>query len=72
MSLPVATIERVIRGAGVERISLDATNEIIKHTETYITNLAKKSYAFTKHAGRNTLKDGDVKAALGLGDEVLN
>ena len=68
MSLPVATIERVIKSAGVPRVAGSATNMIIAQAESYITDLAKKSYAYAKHAGRNTLKDTDVKAALGLVD----
>ena len=65
MTLPIATTERVIREAGVERISSAATKLIIDNTEAYIKSLAAKSYTYATHAGRNTLKDVDVLAALG-------
>ena len=66
MVLPIATTERVIREAGVARISEDATKMIINEAESYIKSLAVKSYSYATHAGRNTLKDIDVKAALGI------
>ena len=66
MTLPIITTERVIREAGVARISEDATKLIIAEAETYIKNVATKSYTYATHAGRNTLKDIDVKAALGI------
>ena len=66
MTLPIATTERIIREAGVSRISSEATKLIIDNAESYIKSLATKSYAYSTHAGRNTLKDVDVMAALGI------
>ena len=66
MTLPIATIERVIRESGVERVSSGATKAMIDATETYIKTLSTKAYSYTQHAGRNTLKDVDIQAALGI------
>jgi len=66
MTLPIATTERVIREAGVSRISSEATKLIIDSAESYIKSLATRSYSYATHAGRNTLKDSDVRAALGI------
>jgi DNA-binding protein len=65
-NLPTATIERIIRSAGIPRVSNDATALIIPEVEKFIKDLATKAYGYTTHAGRNTLKDIDVEAALGL------
>ena len=66
MVLPIATTERVIREAGVARISEEATKLIISEAESHIKSVASKAYTYATHAGRNTLKDIDVKAALGI------
>ena len=65
MTLPVATVERIIREAGVERVSSSATKAMIDASEAYIKSISTKAYSYTQHAGRNTLKDVDVAAALG-------
>ena len=65
MTLPVATVERIIREAGVERVSSSATKAMIDAAESFIKVKSSQAYSYTKHAGRNTLKDVDIAAALG-------
>ena len=66
MTIPIATTERIIRDAGIPRISSDATKLIVTSAETHIKDIATKAYAYAQHAGRSTLKEVDVKAALGF------
>ena len=68
MTLPVATVERIIREAGVERVSSSATKAMINASEAYIKAISSKAYSYTQHAGRNTLKDVDILAALNGND----
>jgi histone H3/H4 len=65
-TLPLASVERIIKEAGIPRVSSDATRVIIEHAINEIKKVATTSYALTQHAGRNTLKDIDVNAALSL------
>lgn len=66
MELAIAPVERLIKEAGIARISTDATKAIIDSAETHIKSLAAKSYTYSQHAGRNTLKAVDVEAANNL------
>jgi histone H3/H4 len=66
MSLPVAPVERLIKEAGISRISITATKAIIDDAENYIKDRAAKAYVLTQHAGRNTLRVEDVQASLNL------
>ena len=66
MTLPVATVEGIVRSAGVNRISSDATAVIIEQTEKYIKDVSAKAFVYTQHAGRSTLKGVDVEATLGI------
>jgi histone H3/H4 len=51
--LPKAPIAQLIRDAGAERVSEDATEELVKLLEAYGTQIAK-------HAGRKTVKAVDI------------
>ena len=65
-ALPVASVERIIREAGVSRIGSDATKLIIESAVTHIKTEATKAYTLAQHAGRNTLKAVDVEAAQSI------
>lgn len=62
-ALPIASVERIIREAGVSRIGQDATKLIIESAVNHIKTESTKAYTFAQHAGRNTLKAVDVEAA---------
>ena len=63
--LPIAAIERIVRRAGVERISADALKELEKVIEEMGIQLARESALVAKHAGRRTILGKDVKLASG-------
>lgn len=64
MTLPIATVERIAKEAGIPRISSNATKALIDSAEAHIKSVATKAYTYTQHAGRNTLKAEDIAAVI--------
>ncbi len=67
--LPTAPFERIIKKAGANRVSHEATEELAKIIEEKLTQVFKEAAALAKHAGRKTVIDEDVRMAakkLGL------
>lgn len=64
--LPIASVERIIKSAGIARISSEATKAIIESAVAHIKTEATKAYTLSQHAGRNTLKAIDVEAARSI------
>jgi len=63
--LPLAAIERIVRRAGVRRISMDAVKEIEKTVSELGNDVALESANMAKHAGRRTIKKEDILLASG-------
>jgi len=62
--LPIAPVTRLVRNAGAERVSEDASQELVRLLEEYGEKIAKKAVSLAKHAGRKTVKAEDVLQAI--------
>ena len=62
--IPKAPVTKIIRNAGAERVSEDATEEMVKLMEAEGEKIAKKAVSLAKHAGRKTVKVEDIRIAV--------
>ena len=61
--LPLAAMEKILKQAGAERVS-DKAKVVLKQIVEEITEkIAVNSVRLASHAGRKTVKEGDVKLA---------
>jgi histone H3/H4 len=58
-----AAVERIIKNAGADRVSADATETLAGLMEEYGTFLAREAKKMADHAGRKTLRGTDVRMA---------
>lgn len=63
--LPLASIERIARKAGVERISADAIRELVKTIENLGSDLSLEAAQAARHAKRKTILREDVRLVAG-------
>ena len=62
--LHTASMHRILKKAGAERVSEKAAEELRKALESIGLVIAKDALDFTKHARRNTVKANDVQIAV--------
>ena len=58
-----ARVERLIRTAGAFRVSAGAIDRLNEILTDYAMNLAKYSVEISRHNGRKTVKESDIKLA---------
>ncbi len=62
--LPLASVERLIRSAGAQRVSESASMELLNIIEEYGLKIAQEAIIYTEHADRKTVKDKDIQLAF--------
>ena len=61
--LSQAAVERIIKKAGAERVSAEATETLAEMMEEYGIFLAKEAKKMSDHAGRKTMRGSDLRMA---------
>ena len=61
--LPLATVERIMRSAGAERISNDAVEAAAEKAQKLIEKITTEAVVLSKHAGRKTVTAEDIELA---------
>lgn len=59
--LPLAPVKRIAKRSGVHRVSSDAAEALRDAIEEIAADLAKDAVAASRHAGRSTIQDKDIK-----------
>lgn len=62
--LPLAAVDRLIRKATGIRVSESAAQELSKYLEEEGMKIGQQAAVFSKHAGRKTVTDEDIRLAL--------
>lgn len=61
--LAISAIDRLMRKAGAERVSDEASEALREVLETLALEVSRDAIALAKHAGRKTVNAEDIKMA---------
>jgi len=61
--LPLAAMEKILKKSGAERVSDKAKTALKEVIEEVAEEIAENAVRYAHHAGRKTVKAGDVKLA---------
>lgn len=61
MSLPIASVEKLIRKAGAHRVSKGAAKELASYLEKEAAKIAREAVTLAEHAGRKTVRTEDIR-----------
>ncbi|MFP3908306.1 MAG: histone family protein [Archaeoglobaceae archaeon] len=62
--IPVSPVDRLMRKAGAQRVSEDASKKMVEVLEEYASDVARAAADVARHTGRKTVKAEDIKLAL--------
>jgi len=61
--IPLAAMEKLLKQSGAERVSDGAKAAMKEHIERFAEEVSLTAVKLAKHAGRKTVKAGDIKLA---------
>ncbi|MDH7555669.1 MAG: histone family protein [Candidatus Methanosuratincola sp.] len=61
--LAISAMDRIMRKAGAERVSDEASEALREVLETLALEISRDAIALAKHAGRKTVNSEDIKMA---------
>jgi DNA-binding protein len=61
--IPLAAMEKILKNAGAERVSDKSKAALKEVLEDIADDIAASAVKFAHHAGRKTVKAGDIKLA---------
>lgn len=62
-TIPKASVARMLFKAGAKRVSDDAVSTLTEKLTDIAIQISKKANDISKHAGRKTIHEGDIKLA---------
>ncbi|MEK6891658.1 MAG: histone [Nanoarchaeota archaeon] len=62
-TIPKASVARILMKAGAKRVSADATDTFSEALTDIALKISLKAAQISKHAGRKTVHEGDVRLA---------
>ncbi|MCK5281920.1 MAG: NFYB/HAP3 family transcription factor subunit [Nanoarchaeota archaeon] len=62
--IPLAAMEKIMRKAGANRVSDDSKEALKEVIEDKAKEISGRAIKFAMHAGRKTVKAGDIKLAV--------
>ena len=62
--IPIAAMEKILKNSGAERVSDKAKEALKDIIEEKAEEIAQSAVRLALHAGRKTIKAGDIKLAI--------